>query len=127
MTDTDRLAALQAVRGAIGALHSAVESGERCSPLLHAVYAEGIAAYDVLAAGVTLDSRPDGVSDNQAALESLPDAVQAVDFNLPARVIVCEHGHYWRDYGDFLSMCPVSDDNLACSPQTVYARAEETP
>jgi len=59
--------------------------------------------------------------DNQAALESLPDAVQAVDFNLPARVIVCQHGHYWRDYGDFLSMCPVSEDNLACSPQTVYA------
>ena len=43
------------------------------------------------------------------------------DTDLPPRVIVCEHGHYWRDYGDFLSMCPVSEDNLACSPQTVYA------
>jgi len=62
------------------------------------------------------------IADNQAALESLPDAVQAVDFNLPPRVIVCEHGHYWRDYGDFLSMCPVSDDNLPCSPVTVFAR-----
>jgi hypothetical protein len=79
------------------------------------------AAFDPVIAATPAPLSADEIADNQAALESLPDAVQAVDFNLPPRVIVCEHGHYWRDYGDFLSMCPVSEDNLSCSPQTVYA------
>jgi len=56
--------------------------------------------------------QPAEMSDNQAALESLPYAVQAAEFNLPHRVVVDQHGHYWRDYGDFLSMCPVSDENV---------------
>lgn len=76
---------------------------------------------DRAAAGVTLDPRPDEISDNQAALEVLPHAVQAVDFNLPARVIVDQHGHYWRDYGDFLSMCPVSDENTATEVVASFA------
>jgi len=89
---------------------------------------EGRYAANIDALRTALDATPaplddDVRGDNQAALESLPDAVQAVDFNLPPRVIVCQHGHYWRDYGDFLSMCPVSEDNLSCSPQTVYAPA----
>ena len=46
---------LNAVRGAIGALHSAVESGERCSPLLHRVYEEGCAACAALATPAPLD------------------------------------------------------------------------
>ena len=64
--------------------------------------------------------RPE-ISDNQAALESLPDAVQGADLNLPGRVIVDQHGHYWRDYGDFLSMPPVSDENTATEVIHVYA------
>lgn len=40
---------MDAVRGAIGALHSAVESGEPCSALLHRVYTEGVAACAALA------------------------------------------------------------------------------
>ena len=82
-------------------------------------------AHDALAAGVHLtgDERPE-ISDNQAALESLPDAVQGADLNLPARVIVDQHGHYWRDYGEFLSMCPVSEENTATEVVHVYALTE---
>jgi len=86
-------------------------------------YAANIDALRTALAATPAPLDDDVRGDNQAALESLPDAVQAVDFNLPPRVIVCQHGHYWRDYGDFLSMCPVSEDNLSCSPQTVYAPA----
>lgn len=41
-------------------------------------------------------------------------------YDIPPTVIVCQHGHYWRNYGDSLSMCPVSDDNLACTPAATY-------
>ena len=36
--------------------------------------------------------------------------------NYPIRVVVDQHGHYWRDYGDHWSMCPVSDENVATDP-----------
>jgi hypothetical protein len=36
--------------------------------------------------------------------------------NYPIRVVVDQHGHYWRDYGDHWSMCPVSDENRATTP-----------
>ena len=40
---------------------------------------------------------------------------------LPDRVVVGANGAYWRDYGDFYSMCPVSDDNDPVVPVAVYA------
>lgn len=40
--------------------------------------------------------------------------------DIPPTVIVCQHGHYWRNYDDGLSMCPVSEDNLACHPAATY-------
>ena len=40
--------------------------------------------------------------------------------DLPGRVIVDQHGHYWRDYGDFLSMPPVSDENVATEVAAIY-------
>ena len=52
--------------------------------------------------------------------KSLRDAVQGADLNLPGRVIVDQHGHYWRDYGEFLSMCPVSDENTETEVVHVY-------
>ena len=39
----------------------------------------------------------------------------------PDRVVVGANGAYWRDYGDFYSMCPVSDDNDPVVPVAVYA------
>lgn len=59
-------------------------------------------------------------TDNRDALEWLPYDVQASKGNLPRRVIVDQHGHYWRDYGDFLSMCPVSDENTATEVVAEY-------
>lgn len=41
---------------------------------------------------------------------------------LPIRVVVDQHGHYWRDYGDHWSMCPVSDENTATWPVTEFYR-----
>lgn len=41
---------------------------------------------------------------------------------LPIRVVVDQHGHYWRDYGDHWSMCPVSDENTATEPVTEFYR-----
>ncbi len=43
--------------------------------------------------------------------------------DLPDRVIVDQHGHYWRDYGAFHSMCPVSDENTRTEVAAVYVRA----
>lgn len=46
---------------------------------------------------------------------------------LPPRVIVDQHGHYWRDYGDHLSMPPVSDENVATDvAATFYLVTEES-
>jgi len=39
---------------------------------------------------------------------------------LPIRVVVDQHGHYWRDYGDHWSMCPVSTENVATDPVTEF-------
>ena len=61
--------------------------------------------------------------DNKAALESLPYDVQGADLNLPPRVIVDQHGHYWRDYGDFLSMPPVSEENVATEVVAAFTLA----
>lgn len=47
-------------------------------------------------------------------------SVSATD--LPLRVVVDHHGHYWRDYGDYLSMCPVSDENNEMVVAAVYVR-----
>ncbi len=43
--------------------------------------------------------------------------------DLPERVVVDQHGHYWRDYGDYWSMCPVSEENISTEPVAVYVRA----
>lgn len=31
--------------------------------------------------------------------------------DLPKRIIVDQNGHYWRDFGDSLSMCPTTEAN----------------
>ena len=42
--------------------------------------------------------------------------------DLPKRVIVDQHGHYWRDYGTHLSMCPVSEENTETEVYAVFER-----
>lgn len=46
--------------------------------------------------------------------------------DLPERVVVDQHGHYWRDYGMHWSMPPVSDENVATEAIAVYARVDGT-
>ena len=43
--------------------------------------------------------------------------------DFPNRVIVGANGAYWRDYGDHLSMCPVSTDNDPVVAAAVYVLA----
>ena len=47
--------------------------------------------------------------------------------DLPDRVIVDQHGHYWRDYGDSYSMCPVSDENNETQVAAVFVRVDDPP
>jgi hypothetical protein len=47
--------------------------------------------------------------------------------DLPSRVIVGANGAYWRDFGDYLSMPPVSEDNDAIEPIAVYVREAAEP
>lgn len=51
------------------------------------------------------------------------DAVEAL--RLPDRVIVDEHGHFWREYPDHYSMCPVSDENVEWGTAAVYVRVPD--
>lgn len=46
---------------------------------------------------------------------------------LPDRIVVDQHGHYWRDYGDYWSMCPVSEENVSTDPVAVYKRLAKLP
>lgn len=50
-------------------------------------------------------------------------AREALLAQLPPRVVVGANGAYWRDYGDFYSMCPVSDDNDPVEVVAVYTLA----
>jgi hypothetical protein len=45
--------------------------------------------------------------------------------NLPIRVVVDQHGHYWRDYGDHWSMCPVSEENRSTEPVAEFYLAAD--
>jgi hypothetical protein len=42
--------------------------------------------------------------------------------SLPKRVVVGANGAYYRDFGGFYSMCPVSDDNDPVEVVAVYVR-----
>lgn len=57
--------------------------------------------------------------------ETSPEARLAAD--LPLRVIVDQHGHYWRDYGEFLSMCPVSTENVELKTVASFYRLVPPP
>lgn len=46
--------------------------------------------------------------------------------DLPIRVVVGANGAYWRDYGDYYSMCPVSEDNDPIEVVAVYERRQPT-
>lgn len=52
---------------------------------------------------------------------------QPVSESLPARVVVGANGAYWRDFGDFYSMCPVSTDNHPVEIVAVYALSRSVP
>lgn len=47
--------------------------------------------------------------------------------NLPPRIVVGANGAYWRDFGDFYSMCPVSTDNDPVEVVAVYERVTRLP
>ena len=47
--------------------------------------------------------------------------------DLPDRIVVDAHGHYWRDYGTHWSMCPVSDENVETEAVAVYVRVTDAP
>lgn len=42
--------------------------------------------------------------------------------DLPPRVVVDQNGDYWRDYGDYVSMCPTSSRNEDTVTEHVYRR-----
>ena len=44
---------------------------------------------------------------------------------LPDSVVVDQHGHYWRDFGEYLSMPPVSDENVETHATTTYVKASD--
>lgn len=43
--------------------------------------------------------------------------------DLPKRVIVDQNGHYWRDFGDSLSMCPTTEANEDTEIVAVFEQA----
>ena len=53
------------------------------------------------------------------------DHVAKVRADLPKRVIVDQHGHYWRDFGTHLSMPPVSDENLETTTEGRYLLVDD--
>lgn len=44
--------------------------------------------------------------------------------DLPDRIVVGANGAYWRDFGEFYSMCPVSTDNDPVDVVAVYVRVQ---
>lgn len=62
--------------------------------------------------------------DNKEAVER-PKALKiaAANDELPPRIVVGANGAYWRDFGDFYSMCPVSEDNDSVTVVAAYVRA----
>lgn len=56
-----------------------------------------------------------------ATQQTYPAGMAEVDY-LPDRVVVGRNGAYWRDYGDWYSMCPVSTDNDPVDVMAVYER-----
>lgn len=71
------------------------------------------------------------ILDIEQEAATLDSQVSTEGAGLPDRVVVDDHGHYWRDYGTHLSMCPVSDENVATVivaaylPQEIYERRAE--
>lgn len=55
---------------------------------------------------------------NEAGDEQGSSAVEAR--GLPARIVVDAKGFYWRDFGEFYSMCPVNPDNSPIPQPVVY-------
>lgn len=45
--------------------------------------------------------------------------------NMPKRIVVGVNGAYWRDFGDFYSMCPVSSDNDPVEIFAIYVREKK--
>ena len=45
------------------------------------------------------------------------------DAALPERVVVDANGAYWRDFGDYYSMCPTSTDNGPVELAALYVRS----
>lgn len=43
---------------------------------------------------------------------------------LPKRIIVDQNGHYWRDFGDSISMCPTTDANETTEVTAEYRLVE---
>ena len=71
---------------------------------------EGMTTSEATATIETLREHEAAVADRSRLAQRFPD-----------RVVVGANGAYWRDYGDFYSMCPVSDDNDPVVPVAVYA------
>lgn len=47
--------------------------------------------------------------------------------DLPDKVVVDQHGHYWRSYPNHYSMPPVSDENTETEVIAVYVRQRALP
>lgn len=45
---------------------------------------------------------------------------------LPDRVVVDQHGHFWQDFGDYWSMCRVSDENVETEAVAIYRLVSES-
>lgn len=56
------------------------------------------------------------------AVSDIVDRAEAFEEVYPWRVVVGANGAYWRDYGTYYSMCPVSVDNDPVVPVAIYVR-----
>lgn len=64
------------------------------------------------------------VHDNGIAImEPCANVPRVRPADLPDRVIVGQNGAYWRESGDTLSMCPVSEDNDPVEAVAIYERS----
>lgn len=71
-------------------------------------------------------------SDEQELIEVQAELDRRIDSSrhireappLPDRIIVDQNGHYWRDFGDSLSMCPTTEANEPTEVAASYTLAQ---
>lgn len=70
------------------------------------------------------DPLSDPMSDQGANARPGLTCPEPTEASLPPRIVVGKNGAYWRDYGDYFSMCPVSTDNDPVEIVALYVRVK---